>query len=214
VFEHILANVSGGEFLKKFERVHKLNISTLAQGYSMSSFEQAIPKFLSTGGSVVIKDDSSYLSKISSWSDWDYPDTGLRQTLTDELEIFKSSHRSEMENTLDQESRVYTVTCLALSNSVSIIEALVKFIDNFVKQLTTARFSVKKAFYLTSRLAKRILTEMYGPRQGILKSFKAGNIEQTSASIFWSTIRSLDLRLEFKSTGFKNLHIVKFLCSP
>jgi hypothetical protein len=120
---------------------------------------------LSTGGSVVIKDDSSYLSKISNWSDWDYPHTGLCQTLTDELEIIKSSHRSEIENTLDQESRVYTVACLALSDSVSIIEALVKFIDNFVKQLTTARFSAKKAFHVTSQLAKRILTEMYEPRQ-------------------------------------------------
>jgi hypothetical protein len=81
VFQHIHANVLGGEFLNDFERVHKLNISTLAQGYSISSFEQAIPKFLSTGGSVVIKDDSSYLSKISNWSDWDYPGTSLRQTL-------------------------------------------------------------------------------------------------------------------------------------
>jgi hypothetical protein len=62
VFEHIYANVSGGEFLKNFEQVHKLDISTLAQGYSMSSFEQAIPKVLSKAGLVVIQDDSSYLS--------------------------------------------------------------------------------------------------------------------------------------------------------
>jgi hypothetical protein len=67
VFEHIHANTLGGEFVKNFERVHKVNISTLAQGYLMSSFEQAIPKFLSKGGSVIIsKDDSSCLSKISN----------------------------------------------------------------------------------------------------------------------------------------------------
>jgi hypothetical protein len=181
----------------------------MAQGYSMSSFEQAIPKLLSKAGSVVIKDDSSYLSRIPTWSDWDYPDTGLRQSLTQELEIFNRSHRLEIENTLDQESRVYTtVACLALSDSVSIIEALVKFMDDFVKHLTTAKFSVKKAFHVTSRLAKRILTEMYEPRQGILKTFKAGNLEQTSASIFWATIRSLDIGLGFKRTGFENLHIV------
>jgi hypothetical protein len=90
---------------------------------------------------------------------------------------------------------------------VSIIEALVKFIDDFVKHLTTAKFSVKKAFHATSHLAKRILTERYEPRQGILKTFKTGNIEHTSAFIFWATIRSLDLGLGFKSTGFDNLHI-------
>jgi hypothetical protein len=208
VFEHIQANVSGGEFLKNFEKVHKLEISTLAQGYSMTSFEQPIPKFLGKAGSTVIKDDSSYLEKIPNWNDWDYPDTGLRQSLNHELEIFNRSHRLEIESTLDEDSRVYAVACLALSDSVSIIESLVKFIDTFVKQLTTAKFSIKKAFHVTTRLAKRILTEMYEPRQGVLKSFKAGNMEKTAASIFWATIRSLDIGLGFKRTGFENLHIV------
>jgi hypothetical protein len=208
VFEHIFANASGGDFLKNLERVHKLQISTLAQGYSMLGVEQAIPKVLSKAGTVVIKDDSSYLSYIAMWSDWDYPNTGLRQSIKQELEVFKKSQRLDIENTLDQESRVYTAACLALSNSVSIIEALVTFNDEFVKHLTTAKFSVKKAFHVTSRLAKRILTEMYGPRQGILKSFNAGNIEQTSASIFWATIWSLDIGLSFKAIGLDNLHIV------
>jgi methyl-accepting chemotaxis protein len=208
VFEHMFANLSENDFLKSFERVHKLEISTLSQGYSMSSFEQPIPKLLSKAGSHVIKDDSSYLSKIVTWSDWDYPDTGLRQCLKQELEIFSRSHRLEIENTLDQESRVYALACLALSDSVSIVEALIQFIDDFVKHLTTAKFSQKKALHVTSRLAKRILTEMFEPRQGVLKSFKSKNLQQTSASIFWASIRSLDIGLGFKRTGMENLHIV------
>ncbi len=174
----------------------------------MSSFKQAIPKTLVKSGLVVIKDDPSYLSQIPTWGDWDYPDTGLWQTLLQELEIFQRAHRSEIENVLDPEARIYTVACLALSDSVSIIKALVKFIDDFVKHLTTAKFSFKKAFHVTSCLAKRILTKMYEPRQGILKSFKTGNLEQTAGSIFWATIRSLDIGLGFKRTGFGNLHIV------
>ena len=102
----------------------------------------------------------------------------------------------------------YAIACLALSNSVSIVEALIQFIDNFVKHLTTAKFSQKKALHVTSRLAKRILTEMFEPCQGVLKSFKSGNLEQTSASIFWASIRSLDIGLGFKRTGMENLHIV------
>jgi hypothetical protein len=160
VFEHIQANVSGGEFLKNFERVHKLEISTLAQGYSMTSFKQPLPKFLTKAGFSVIKDDSSYLNKIPAWSDWDYPDRGLWQSLNHELEIFNCSHRLEIENTLDKDSCVYAIACLALSDVLSIIESLVKFIDTFVKQLTTAKFSIKKDFHITTRLAKRILTEM------------------------------------------------------
>jgi hypothetical protein len=208
VFEHIYANLSGGDFLKSFERVHKLEISTLAQGYSMSSFEQPIPKILSKAGSFVIKDDSSYFSKIAMWSDWDFPDTGLRQILIQELEIFSRSHRLEIENTLDPESRIYAVACLSLSDSVSIIESVIKFIDDFVKHLTTAKFSTTKALHITTRLAKRILTEMFTPRQGVLKSFKSKNLEQTSAAIFWASIRSLDIGLGFKHIGMDNLHIV------
>jgi hypothetical protein len=49
---------------------------------------------------------------------------------------------------------------------------------------------------------------MYEPRQGILKTFKARNLKQTSASIFWATICSLDIGLGFKRTGFENLYIV------
>jgi hypothetical protein len=64
----------------------------LAQGYSMSSFEQAMPMVLSKGGSAVINDHLSYLSKIPTWSDWDYPDMGFRESLKQELKIFKHSH--------------------------------------------------------------------------------------------------------------------------
>jgi hypothetical protein len=149
----------------------------------MTSFKQPIPKFLVKAGSTVIKDDSSYRKKIPTWSDWDYPNTGLRQSLNHELEIFNCSHRLEIENTLNEDCRVYAVACLALSNSVSIIESLIKFIDTFVKQLTTAKFSIKKAFHVTTRLAKRILTKMYEPRQGVLKLFKAGNIKNCGIHI-------------------------------
>ena len=114
----------------------------------------------------------------------------------------------EIENTLDQESRIYAIACLALSDSILIAEAMIKFIDDFVKHLTTAKFSFKKAFHVTTRLLKRILIEIFVPRQGVLKTFKTGNMEATAASIFWSTIRSLDIALDFKRTDFENLHIV------
>jgi hypothetical protein len=94
------------------------------------------------------------------------------------------------------------LVCLALSN-LDLIKALVKFIYNFVKHLTTAKLSIlHKTFHVTSRLAKRILTEMYEPDQGIFKSFKPGILH------FWATIWLLDLGLGFKRTGLENLHIV------
>ena len=72
------------------------------------------------------------------------------------MEIFNNSHCLEIENTLDQESQVYAIACLALSDSVSIVKAMIKFIDDFVKHLTTAKFSFKKAFHVTTCLLKHI----------------------------------------------------------
>jgi len=41
-----------------------------------------------------------------------------------------------------------------------------------------------------------------------MKSFKTGNMRQTSGSILWSTIQSLDVAMKFKGAGFINLSIV------
>jgi hypothetical protein len=91
---------------------------------------------------------------------------------------------------------------------VSIIEALIKFVDSFVKTLTNGKYSTKKAFHVTTRLIRRILMSMYEPRQGVLNSFKTSDLDKNGASIFWSTIRSLDIGLGLKRKGLENLPIV------
>ena len=56
--------------------------------------------------------------------------------------------------------------------------------------------------------AQAHLTKIFVPQQGVFKTFKTENMEATAASIFWSTICLLDIALDFKQTGFENLHIV------
>jgi hypothetical protein len=78
-------------------------------------------------------------------------------------------------------SSIHRVACLALSDSVSIIEALITSIDDFVKHLTTAKFSVKKASSICDvETCKdnfdRDLRTLTGDPE-ILQ--KAGNLEQT-----------------------------------
>jgi hypothetical protein len=65
VFEHIYAETNGDNFFKNFERVHKLQILTLQQGYAMTSFQQAVPKFFSSAGTRVVRDHESFFNKIS-----------------------------------------------------------------------------------------------------------------------------------------------------
>ena len=93
-------------------------------------------------------------------------------------------------------------------NPVSVIEELIKYIDDSVKELSRAKFTFKKAFHVTSRLATRIFIEICVPRQCVIKTFKAGNMSQIGGAILWSSLQSLDIAMKFKTTGFKNLEIV------
>ena len=208
VMEHVFSPLKGGDFINSFLKLYKLKIETIAQGLSMTRFEKLITKMLSTGNIKVIKDDSSCLDKIQIWNDWDFPEIGIRQILTDELSSFSKSHLQQISDRLDPSTSVYLLARLSITNSVAILEDIIIFMDNFVKDLTKAKFSSKKFFHVTSRLVRRFFADIFILRQGIIKSFKAGNMKQIAGAILWSTLQSLSTAMHFKSIGFKNLDIV------
>ena len=181
----------------------------------MTSFQQAAPKFFANAGTHVIRDQSSFFNKIGTWAEWDHQHTGFRDTLKTGLTAFATVHREAIDTTFgdDPTSNAYAVAILSLNESVSIIEA---FIDDYVKSLTIAQFNHKKAFHVTTMLARRLMIAIFEPRAGVLKNFKDGDMDQTSKAVFWSTLRSLDVALEIKRIGFANhtlvsAELVKFL---
>ena len=140
--------------MNSFLKLYKLKIETITQGLSTTSFEKLIPKILSTGNTKVIKDDSSYLDKIQTWSDWDFPETIIGQTLKDKLDNLSKFHLQQISNRLDPSTSVYILTSLSVTNSVDILEDISIFMDNFSKDLTKAKLSSKNAFHITSRLVR------------------------------------------------------------
>jgi hypothetical protein len=186
VFEHIFAEENGEDFFKRFESVHKLQILTLQQGYAMTSFQRPVPKFFSSSGTRVVRDHASYFDKVPTWSEWDHQDTGFRDTLRRGLAAFATSHRETIDTTFgdDPHSNAYLVAILSLNESVSIIEAWISFIDDYVKSLTVAKFNHKKAFHVTTMLARRLIVATFEPRAGVLKTFKAGDMDQISKAVF------------------------------
>jgi hypothetical protein len=210
VFEHIFAEENGDDFFKNSERVYKLQILTLQQGYAMTSFQQAVPKFFASSGTRVVRDHASFFNKIHTWAEWDHQHTGFRDVLKSGLAAFATSHREAIHTTFgkDPTSNAYAVAILSLNESVSIIEAWITFIDDYVKSLTIPKFNYKKAFHVTTMLARRLIVAIFEPRAGVLKTFKAGDMDQTSKAVFWSTLRSLDIALEIKRIGFANHPLV------
>ena len=208
VMEHVYANLVGEDFLSTFQKLHKLEIETLSQGLMMTSYQQPVPKLFSTGKIKVVKEDSSFLDRIISWDDWDYPDTGMRAVLSSELDAFSESHQRIVDSTLQDGSPAHTLAILSATESVAWLESLMTFVDGFMKHLTKARFSHKKALHVTSRLVKRIFEEVFQPRQGVIKAFKTRDMLQVTSSVLWSNLQSLQVALKLKSTGLKDLEIV------
>jgi hypothetical protein len=210
-FEHIYAEENAGDdSFKNFKQVHKLQILTMQQGKAMTSFQQAMPKYFSSAGRRVVRDHASFFNKIPMWAEWDHQHTGFRDSLRAGLAAFASSHREAIDTMFheDPTAIAYAVAILSLNQSVSIIEAWISFIDDYVKSLTIAKFNHKKAFHVTTMLARRLLVAIFQPRAGVLNACKAGDLDQTAKAVFWSTLRSLDIALEIKRIGFANHTLV------
>jgi hypothetical protein len=122
------------------------------------------------------------------------------------LTAFASSHREASNTTFGNEptSNAYDVAILLLNESVSIIEARIAFVDDYVKSLNIAKFNHKKAFHVTMMLARRLLIAIFKPRAGVLKTFKDGDMDQTSRALFWVTLQLLDIALKMKRIGLAN----------
>jgi hypothetical protein len=133
-----------------------------------------------------------------------------RDSLWAGLAAFATSHREAIDTTFgeDPTAIAYAVAILSLNESVSIIEAWISFIDDYVKSLTIAKFNYKKVFHVTTMLARRLMVAIFEPPAGVLKTFKAGDLDQTAKAVFWSTLRSLDIALEIKRIGFANHTLV------
>jgi len=76
---------------------------------------------------------------------------------------FSTSHHQQIEENLHTSSPAYLPATLSVTNSVAVIEEIIMFMNDFVKELTRAKFSKKKALYVTSRLVKRGFVEIFVP---------------------------------------------------
>ena len=97
---------------------------------------------------------------------------------------------------------------LAIKESISFLEAIFAFMDDFHKHLTTRKFSDKRAHHVTMMLVRRILERVYVPRQGVLATFKPSDPMQVAASMMWSQLSSLQVAVYLIAQGLENLEIV------
>ena len=217
VMEHIQVQSFGQDSIKTLESLIKLKIKTMADALAMTAFEQKIPRFFKKASShKVIKDDASFFDTVCSWDKWDAPGTGFRAQLKDELVTFRAARLENIDNALERDSIGYAVAIMALTESVSWIEGFIVFIDDYHRDLTKAKFGVKKAWHVATRLGTRILQEIAYPRNGVSNSFEVGKNDQICQRIVWAVLRSHDIMARYKRNAFKDdptvsAELVKFM---
>jgi hypothetical protein len=189
VMEHIYYSVTAEDTLKRLESIYKLKLVTIAQGLAVSSFENKVPKFFSKASAYkVIKDDSSYFDAIPSFADWDEKDNGWRDKLEEELVSLQSSMEDNIALQFGAGTPAYNLASLSVTRSLGWIRGLEDFMDEYYKELTKGKFGTKKAWHLTTRLAKRLLVEVAAPRVGVVKALHASDLTQIAQTIFWASL--------------------------
>jgi hypothetical protein len=207
LMEHVHYAISAEDTLKRLESIYKLKLHTIAQGLAVSSFEHKVPKFFTQTSSYrVIKDDSSYSDAIPTYADWDEKDNGWRDKLEEELVSFQTSMEDGIALQFGPGTPSYHLASLSVTRSVGWIRGLKDFIDEYYKELTRGKFGSKKAWHVTTRLAKRLLVEVAAPRVGVVRALHAGDLTQIARTIFWASLRSLDIMERIQKNQFKIIH--------
>ena len=209
VMEHLYALIFGKDStLSNLHNLARIKLKTDIEGIAVTSFEQSVPKLFSKASFKVVRNDTSYFDTIMSYGDWSTTDDGYRDIIVDRLKEFKEDHEALILQQLDISSPMYTVAFNSLTVSVAWIEELIRYIDSTYKEYTESKFSSKKAWSITTRLAKTLLTSIDKPRSGIVRSLRTKKPLLMKQSIFYSTIRSIDEMQKLSLGGLKNSPVV------
>jgi hypothetical protein len=218
VFERVFYNMENSDTLQRLQQCYKIKVTTIADGVAITSFDSKIPKFFSKShGHKVVKTDGLFFDAIASYQEWDDPSTGFRLQLQEELSNFEDIHGTYLDEYFDAGSgRGYSISRLALTESMGWIDGFITFIDTYYRELSKAKFGPAKSWHVTTRLAKKILDEVGTIRQSAQGRFEAGNAVKICQNIVWAVLKAHDVMTEYKRLSFKNhpsvaTELVKFL---
>ena len=103
---------------------------------------------------------------------------------------------------------MFRIAYESLLASTSWIEELLRYIDSTYEEYVESKFSTKKAWNITTRLAKALLLDIARPRQGVAQAVQSQNVRQMMEITFYGILKSLDRMEKIQKQGFKNSPIV------
>ena len=207
--EHLYALIDGKDSaLSNLHNLARVKLQTDIEGITVSSFEQQIHKLFYKSAFKVVKNDASYFDNIANYADWTLTDDGFHDTILASLQQFEEDHAALVDQEMKVASPLHTVAFTSLQVSVSWIEEFIRYIDTTFKEYTESKFSIKKTWNITTRLARTLLTTIGEPRSGVIRAFKTKNPKSIKCFIFFASVWSLDVIEQIAHGGLKNSPVV------
>ena len=137
-----------------------MKLTTLSKALSVTSFEVVVPRFLSKSGvHSVVGNEESYFSHIS-FAQWNNYNSGYKNKLKKELEIFRRSHLAAIKEILAPSNPMYNLAASSLNTSISWAIGLINYIGNTYDKYSMEKFGVVKSWHITTKLDMAIILEV------------------------------------------------------
>ena len=167
-----------------------------------------MPKFFLQAGSPaineIIGDEDPYFTGIKSFEHWDKSYVGMKAKLEIEINKFRESQLKRIARYIKPSDIFYHVAVSSVTESCSWVLLLVQYVDTTYREYERSKFSPKKAWHVTTRLARQLILKVFVPKHGIPKDLNSGDPVEIGKTIFWTLLQCLDIMSSIRERGFEN----------
>ena len=190
--------------LTTMEKRHKMQIATTNEARAIYAMKNEFPQLLykdfpGTGR------DPSFLTEMKEYSDWESPETGVRDRILNRLGNMNSMFGEQIATTMANEPEARSLALSMLSVSVGCCRELVTYFDETMNELTIkSKFTTRKAFSLVTQVVRRFFMDLYKVRAQVYSSLSTTDSAGQCAWILYGVLRTHNVMSDYVKARFKN----------
>lgn len=189
------------KFEKRFTDLAKTKMKNNRNMIAIAAAMAPIPDIYTTDSGRVTTITESSFDKIKDVDTWL---TSYEERLSKHLHKVSEEYETHIQNAFGFDTKEYLLCTQALKTTHLTFEGFNNFITKTYRGFLTRHWEKKKAWAITTRLARTVL-EHFSNAQGITNNeYDPEDLEGTAARYWFSAARTLDKMKEFTSVQFKN----------
>ena len=193
--------------LKDMEVRKKLDLSA-DEGIVLESFKHSLPRLFSGGLSEnSMCNTTTWLPGIPNKNRWEdeFGQAGVKVTIQENIEVIRSRLESIIDEKLSSHAEAHGLALQLLSDTISFITALCRFISDTHRRLEMAGFDVSSSWNLVSKLVHRIFgTDCHLKRGLVSEHLNAKEHDVMAAGVLWGTFATHQVMRDYMRHGIEN----------